>query len=167
MCAGYAPVRIGAMSVTEESVSASRQRTRHLGPLGTSARLVVGAWLLFHAAEHGVGPADVLLGLVVPNAVVFGVLAARGACAPPLRMHGPLAHVANVAIAFVLLQFVHVPGLLFTGTASLLAAARSYGGCEMFALWNWLRRRDDQFACPFFLPCDVVDHLVTGRERPC
>ena len=155
------------MSVTQESTSASRQRTRHLGPVGTSARIVVGAWMLIHAIDHGVGPADVLLGLVVPNAVVFAVLAARGASAPPLRMNGPLAHVANVAVAFGLLQFVHVPGLLFIGTASLLAAARGYGGCEMFAVWNWLRRRDDQFACPFFLPCDLVDQLVTGRGRPC
>ncbi len=155
------------MSVTEDSIFPARYRIRHLGPVGTSARLVVGTWMLIHAVEHEVGPADALLGLVVPNAVVFAVLSARGASAPPLRMNGPLAHVANVAIAFGLLQFVHVPGLLFIGTASLLAAARSYGGCEMFAVWNWLRRRDDQFACPFFLPCDVVDHLVTGRERPC
>lgn len=155
------------MSATEESISASRQRIRHLGPVGTSARLVVGTWMLIHAIEQGVGPADVMLGLVVPNAVVFAVLATRGASAPPLRMNGPVAHIANIAIGFGLLQFVHVPGLLFIGTASLLAAARGYGGCEMFAVWNWLRRRDDQFACPFFLPCDVVDQLVTRRERSC
>ena len=132
MWAGPSAVRMGAMSVTGESISASPQRVRHIGPLGTCARLVVGTWMLIHAVEHGVGPTDVLLGLVVPHALVFTVLAARGASAPPLRMNGPVAHGANVAIAFGLLQFVHVPGLLFIGTASLLAAARSYGGCEMW-----------------------------------
>ncbi len=155
------------MSLTDELLTPSPQRVGYLGPLGTCARLGVGTWMLFHAVDDGVGYADALLGLVVPNALVFAVLAARGSSAPPLRMNGPVAHVVNVGIAFALLYFVHVPGLLFVGTAALLAAARSYGGCEMFAVWNWLRRRDDQFACPFFLPFDVVDQLVTGRDRPC
>lgn len=155
------------MTVTEEPLSSSPQRYRHLGPLGTCTRLGIGTWMMVHAVAHGIGPSDALFGLVVPNALVFAVLATRGRFARPLRATGPLAHVANFAIVIAFLNLLHVPSLLFYGSASLLAAARGYGGCEMLAVWNWLRRRDDQFACPFYLPFDVVDQLVTGRPRPC
>lgn len=155
------------MTIANQGQSPVRKRQRGIGPLGTAARAGVGTWLLVLAFQAGIRPIDVVLGLVVANGIVFAVLAARGADAPPLRMTGPVAHVANFGIGIAVLNFGGVPGLLFVGSAALLAAARGYSGCEMFAVWNWLRRRDDQFACPYFICCDIVDEAITGRGRAC
>lgn len=108
-----------------------------------------------------------LFGVVAANAAVITLLALRGGSAPPLRMTGPISHVVNIAVGVTVLNLAHVPALLFYGSAMLLAAARGYAACEMFAVSNWLRRRDDRFGCPLFCPADVIDELTSGRQRHC
>lgn len=155
------------MTITHQPESPARRRARHLGVLSTAARLGVGTWLLVAAVRDGVEPIDAMVGLVAANAVVFGVLGNRGAAAPPLRFAGPAGHVINIALIFAFYALNATAANVFYGSAMLLAAARGYGACEMFAVWNWLRRRDDQFGCPFFLPVDIIDRQLTGRRREC
>ncbi len=157
-------VHAARVTVTARPPSTTRRPARHLGPFGTVARLALGSWMLVHAIQTGVRPVDALFGLVIANALIVALLAARGAGAAPLRFTGPVSHAINIVLALTTLSAFHVPALLFYGSASLLAAARGYGGCEMFAVANWLRRRDDQFGCPFYLPADVVDHELNGRR---
>jgi hypothetical protein len=154
-------VQCGGMTLTHRR----RPAVRHLGVVGTIGRVVGGTWLLIHAFQVGVGPVDALLGLVVFNAVVVAALALRGRSAPPLRFTGAVSHIINFAFWITMLNVVVAPSHLFGGSASLLAAARGYGGCEMFAVSNWLRRRDDQFGCAFYLPFDLVDQHLGHRDR--
>ncbi|MGH9030727.1 MAG: hypothetical protein ACRDZV_01255 [Acidimicrobiia bacterium] len=144
-----------------------RRGVRHLGVLGTAARVAVGVGFLVGAAQIGIGTIDIVLGVVAANAVIIGVLALRGPDAPPLRMTGPASHAVNIVVPIVMLNVFAVPALLFYGSAMLLAAVRGYGACEMFAASNWLRRRDDQFGCPFFLPFDLLDQHQSGRSGDC
>jgi hypothetical protein len=51
----------------------------------------------------------------------------------------------------------------------LVAAASRNGGCEVTAVSNWLRGRDDQLGCPVFAPLDALDAAWdargAGREK--
>ena len=145
------------------------QAGRQIGPLGTATRVIGGVGLLTGAFLIGVGPLDVIFGLVVANAVVLVALAARGRSAPPLRWTGPVGHAANFAIAVAAFSLgpTEVPAMLFAGTASLVAAARGMAACEMFVVSNWLRRRDDRLGCPFYLCADVLDAQISGRTQQC
>jgi hypothetical protein len=155
------------VSVTYQPQSPPRRRARHLGVLSTAARIVVGAWLLVAGVRDGFEPIDVVVGLPVANAVVFVALSTRRAAAPPLRFTGPAGHLINIALIVAFYALNATAANLFYGSAMLLAAARGYGACEMFAVWNSLRRRDDQFGCPLFLPVDIIDRQLTGRGRVC
>lgn len=155
------------MTLTQPAVAAPRLRARKIGLLGTAARLGVGTWFIVRAFQIGVSPLDAVFGPVAANLVVIAALRLRGRSAPPLRMTGPISHLVNLVVGLTMLNVFDVPALLFVGSASLLAAVRGYGACEMFAVSNWLRRRDDQFGCPFYLPVDVVDQQLTGRARAC
>lgn len=135
--------------------------------LGTAARAGVGTWFLIDAFRIGVTALDAVLGLLVANASVSLVLALRGWSAPPLRMTCPPSHLVNIVVVITALNVFDVPALLFYGSPSVLAAIRGYGACEMFAVSNWLRRRDDQFGCPFYLPVDVIDQQLAGQARAC
>jgi hypothetical protein len=53
--------------------------------------------------------------------------------------------------------------LIFVGLSMVLAALRSYAGCEMLAFSNWLLRRRDQIACAVFAP---IDSLERQSVRP-
>ena len=88
------------------------------------------------------------------------VLALRGPDASPLRLVGPGGFVLNILIWVAAFNLALVPTLLFGGAAQLLAAARGYAGCELFAISNLLRRRDHQIACPVHSPS------TPGRPRP-
>lgn len=141
---------------------------RQIGPIGTGARVVGGAALLTGAFLIGVGALDVVLGLVATNALVVVALAARGRSAPPLRWTGPLGHAASLAIGIAAFSLgpVQVPAMLFVGTASLLAAARGMAACEIFAVSNWLQRRDDRLGCPVYVCADVLDTERASRGSP-
>jgi hypothetical protein len=130
---------------------------RRIGPWGTRARVVVGVAMVVGAFVAGVRAVDAAVGLVVAPIVISAVVALRGRHRAPLRLTGIAGHCLNcgmIAVAFVVLP---VAALLFYGVAMLVAATRGYGGCELFAVSNWLWRRDDQIACPLFEPIDSVE----------
>ena len=57
--------------------------------------------------------------------------------------------------------------LLFYCASILIAFVRGYAGCEIFAISNWLRRRDDQIVCPLFSPIDYLEARRAGHEPAC
>ena len=116
-------------------------RGRGIGPLGTTARVVVG-------------------GLLVGQWL-------RARCTPtPLRATGPVAHALNVAVFLVLylLEPTSDAALLFYGASMWLAAVRGYAGCEVLAVSNWLLGRDDQTGCAVFWPIDQQEHRRGHRQ---
>jgi len=138
---------------------------REIGPWGTAARVFGGGAALIGAASIGIDTFDALLGLVLFPLVSIGLLLLRGGDAPPLRLAGAEWCCLNGAVGVVMFVFVPVAALLFIGSTMLLAAARGYGGCELFAVSNWLRRRDDQIACPVFSPIDATESRARQATR--
>ena len=141
----------------------ARPTERSIGRWGTLARLVVGAALLATAFALGVGWDDAAIGLVGFPAAVMLVLAIRGRSAVPLRFYGSAGHLINGAIVVAAFVLLTPAALLFYGASMLFAGARGYAGCEVFALSNWLWRRDDQIACAIFSPIDAIE----GRAHNC
>ncbi len=150
-------------------------RRRHIGPLGTAARLVVGV-SLFGSVTYGhvVGdfrPGPWLLGLIGFPSVLVGWQRWRSRRNHArLEATGAVPQVLNVAAFLALyltpdyasaLAATSDAALVFYGTSMLIAARRGYGGCEVLAVSNWLLGRDDQLGCLLFAP---VDHLE-GRAR--
>jgi hypothetical protein len=138
--------------------------TRRIGPWGTGARAVVGTAMLAGAAVIGIGVFDAVLGLLVLPLAVTTFVALRGRHARPVRITRGEGHCVNCAIIVAAFVFVPVAALLFYGTSMILAAARGYAGCELFAASNWIWRRDDQIACPLFHPVDVAEHRAAERK---
>lgn len=138
---------------------------RRIGPVGTTARLVLGLAFLTAAATLG-DPAiwHWIVGLAVLPAVSVAVMALlRCAGAPPVRWTGPTGHLANITIGLLIAVPMPHVALIFYGAAMLLAAARGYAGCELLAVSNHLLRRDDEIGCPVFSPIDAVERHVTSR----
>ena len=56
---------------------------------------------------------------------------------------------------------------LFYGSMALVAGLQGNGGCEITAISNWLRGRDDQVGCPVFAPFDASTRMQapTGSRR--
>ena len=135
-----------------------RQRRRVIGGIGTVARLVVGlAFVMIAVTVDRADMRDALLGVVVLPAGATLLLTLRGWSARPLRL-GAAGHLVTVAIVLALsLVFPPATVLLFYGSTMLLAAATGNGACEVTALSNWLRGRDDQIGCPLFAPFDALD----------
>jgi hypothetical protein len=152
---------------------------RAIGVIGTSARVVVGAWLagsvLYGHATHGWHPVAWLLGLVVFPSVVLAWQWWRARRDPaPLRATGPVAHAVNLAVFLALyLTWWYAPGvdvlsdaaLLFYGVSMLLAAVRGYAGCEVLLVSNWVLHRDDQVGCAPFWPIDAAE--ARARRPAC
>ena len=136
---------------------------RSIGMWGTLARLAVGAVLLAVAFVVGVGWDDAAIGLVGFPAAVMLALAIRGRSAAPVRFYGSAGHLINGAIVVAAFVFLTPAALLFYGASMLLAGTRGFAGCEVFALSNWLWRRDDQIACAIFSPIDAIE----GRAGRC
>jgi hypothetical protein len=65
-----------------------------------------------------------------------------------------LAHVA------VTVSIVPDAAALFYGGMALVAGVHGNRGCEITALANWLRGRDDQIGCPLFEPFDALDRKL-------
>lgn len=154
------------------------RRRRHIGPLGTGARVIVGLWFLGSVIRgHVAGefkPAPWALGLAGFPALLLGWQWWRSRrMSAPLQATGPVAHVLNIAVFFALyltpdyapaLSATSDAALLFYGASMLVAAIRGYAGCEVLALSNWLFRRNDQVGCMVFAPVDIVERRV-GRTR--
>ncbi len=136
---------------------------RRIGSWGTASRLVLGGLFIYWALRQGVGWDDAIVGLVVFPAAVSLVLALRGPDARPLRL-GPGGHALNILIWTVAFNLALVPTLVFGGVTQILAATRGYAGCELFAVSNWLRQRNDQIGCPVHSPIDALQAQVKGRQ---
>jgi hypothetical protein len=146
-------------------------RRRAIGPLGTTARVLVGGLFVGSVAwghlDRGFHPSAWLLGLVgFPALVVAGQWLRARRNPTPLQATGPVAHAANVAafVALYLLEPTSDAALLFYGASMWLAAARGYAGCEVLAVSNWLLRRDDQIGCAVFWPIDQLEQHRTARR---
>jgi hypothetical protein len=141
-----------------------RRIARGIGPLGTGARAVAGAAMLLGAIIIGIGTLDAVLGLFVFPLAVAAVVAIRGRKATPVRLMGLEGHCINCTVAAAAFVLVPVAALLFYGGSMLVAAVRDYAGCEIFAVSNWLWRRDDQIACTVFHFVDLAERRATACD---
>jgi hypothetical protein len=140
-------------------------RHRGIGPLGTTARVLVAGLLVGSVTwghlTRGFHPSAWLLGLVgFPAVLLAGQWLRAQRTTTPLRATGPVAHALNLAVllALYLWEPTSDAALLFYGASMWLAALRGDAGCEVLAVSNWLLGRDDQVGCAVFWP---IDH----RER--
>lgn len=140
---------------------------REIGPVGTTARVLVGAGLLAGAFLVGLTQETILLGGVAIPAAVTGAMLLRGLRAKPLRAHEPYWHCVNIAIGTALVVLSPAAAFLFYGGSMLIAAWRGLGTCELLAVPNLVLRRNDQLACPLFLPIDAAESRSTGRDLYC
>ena len=154
---------------------------RHIGTVGTLARLVLG-FILFGSVVYGhfikgpFRPLPWVVGLLIFPAI-FTIWQALRARHNPARFeaNSPIATILNIIIfwAFYFTPF-YAPSigfmsdavLIFYGLSMLLAALRGYSGCESLAISNWLLKRDDQIGCLVFLPIDYTEHKLTDHAGP-
>ena len=148
----------------ERGEQVETKSVRRIGSWGTASRLILGGLFIYWAFGDGVGWDDAILGLVVFPAAVSLVLALRRADARPLRLVGPGGHALNILIWVVAWNLAPVPTLVFGGVTQILAATRGYAGCELFAISNWLRQRDDQIGCPVHSLVDALEAQAKGRQ---
>jgi hypothetical protein len=161
---------VSAMAVTDTNPQPAI-RQRKIGPVGTTARIVVGALLLGSVVQghlaRGFHHSAWALGLLGFPAVLVGLQWLRARRTPRrLEATGPVGHVLNLAVFFALylLEPTSDAALLFYGASMWLAALRGYAGCEVLAVSNWLLGRDDQVGCALFWPIDQLEHHRTGRR---
>ena len=145
-------------------------RRRHIGALGTVARLALGGYLLGSVIYGHIVRGFHLLpwveGLVIFPAVilVWHWLRIR-------RNPNEFKNISFPAIVFNfglfwLLYFIPATSdmaLIFYGTSILLAGVRGYSGCEILAISNVILRRDDQIGCAVFTPIDLLERRVLKR----
>jgi hypothetical protein len=160
-----------AVAVTQHS-DQTTDRRRGIGPVGTAARLLVGALLLGSVVHghlaRGFHASSWALGLVGLPALVLAVQWLRARRTPtPLEAIGPASHALNLAVflTLYLMEATSDAALIFYGTSMLLAALRGYAGCEVLAVSNWLLRRDDQIGCAVFWPVDNLERRASWLER--
>jgi hypothetical protein len=160
---------VSAMAATNTRPPATRRR--QIGPVGTTARIIVGTLLLGSVAQghlaRGFHPSAWALGLLGFPAVLVELQWLRARRTPTrLEATGPVAHALNLAVFLVLylLESTSDAALLFYGASMWLAALRGYAGCEVLAVSNWLLHRDDQIGCAVFWPIDQLEHQRTMRR---
>jgi hypothetical protein len=158
------------MAATNTELPATRQR--QIGPVGTSARIVVGALLLGSVVQghlaRGFHLSAWVLGLVGFPALLVGLQWLRARRTPRrLEATGPVGHAVNLGVflALYLSEPTSDAALIFYGASMWLAALRGYAGCEVLAASNWLLHRDDQVGCALFWPVDQQEHHRTS-QRP-
>jgi hypothetical protein len=144
-------------------------RHRSIGPIGTTARVLVGLALLGSVTwghlARGFHPWSWALGLLgLPGLLVAVQWLRARRTRTRLQATGPVGHALNLAVFLILYLWEPISdaALLFYGASMLLAALRGYGGCEVLAVPNWLLGRDDQIGCALFWPIDQREH----RPRP-
>ena len=159
------------MAVTQHS-NQTTDRRRGIGPVGTAARLLVGALLLGSVVHghlaRGFHVSSWALGLMGLPALVLALQWLRARRTPTrLEATGPVSHALNLAVFLVLylMEASSDAALIFYGTSMLLAALRGYAGCEVLAVSNWLLGRDDQIGCAAFWPVDYLERRRTPAER--
>lgn len=131
---------------------------RQIGPLGTAARVCVGLGLLIFGFAAGPSNIELLAGFVfLPAAEILVLMVLRPPGSQPFHLYGAVGYGVNFGTAGLLLATWTTPALLFYGASVLLAVVKGYAGCEILALSNLLRRRDDQLACAVFSPIDALE----------
>jgi hypothetical protein len=150
-------MRPRAVAAGALSVPVSRSRS-----WGSGARVVVGATLvvlaiLFWQASW----LDLVIGLVALPALATGLMWLRRRSARPLRL-GAAGHLVTIAHVAVTVSIVPEAAALFYGSMALVAGLHGNRGCEITAVANMLRGRDDQIGCPIFEPFDALDR----KRRP-
>jgi multidrug transporter EmrE-like cation transporter len=149
---------------------------RGIGPIGTTARLGIGLWLV-GSVIHG----QLTTGFTpATHAIATWALGLIGFPALALAWHGwhirrhPARFVDTSLLSFALsvalplaLYFTwwYAPAfsitsdavLLFVAGSMVFAALRGSAGCELLALSNWLLRRCDQIACALLTPIDSLE----------
>jgi hypothetical protein len=157
-------------------------RTRRIGPIGTTTRLIAAAALLylalFDGTSWGLRWYDAVLGLVLlPGLILALALVARHRGTDPIRLTGTVGTTLNCAVIVALLVNRYTVGgaELFYGVTVIAAAWRAQPGCEATVISNWILRRDDQIGCPVFSPIDQAEarrvsrtnrHRGRGRTSP-
>ena len=165
--------------MTQPTVSSRSTSRRHIGSIGTAARIVLGVPLLLFGAlggrlvvSHGhlqLQPQYVSLALgllLLPAALVLWQWMRFRRDSSRLEAIGPLPTTVNIAVFALLVSTASIPAIsflgftamVFYGAALLLAALRGYAGCEVLAASNWLLRRDDQIGCLVLSPVDWWEH---------
>jgi len=135
---------------------------RQIGPLGTVARVCVGLGLLIFGLAADPSNFELLAGFILlPMAEIVVLLVLRPPGSEPFHLYGLVGYSANFGTAGLLLAAWTTPALLFYGASVLLAVVKGYAGCEILALSNFLRRRDDQLACAVFSPIDAIESTTT------
>ena len=147
-------------------------RTRRIGPIGTTTRLIAAAALLyvalFDGTSWGLRWYDAVLGLVVlPGLMLALSLVARRRGTGPIRFTGSAGTMLNCAVIVALLANPYTAGggVLFYGATLIAAAWRGQPGCEATVISNWILRRDDQIGCPTFSPIDHAEARRVSRRE--
>jgi hypothetical protein len=132
-------------------------RSRHAGRWGTAARVIVGATLVLLALTYWeAGWLDLLIGLVALPVLATLLMWLRRRSSAPLRL-GAAGHLVTLAHIAVTVSIVPDAAALFYGSMALIAGLHGNRGCEITAVANSLRGRDDQIGCPLFAPFDALD----------
>jgi hypothetical protein len=146
-------------------------KTRRIGPIGTTTRLLAAAGLLYLALFDGTGWGlewyDAAVGLgVLPAAVVAFGLGARRYASSPVRFTGSTGTTLNclAIVALAVNPYTAGGAALFYGGTLLVAAGRGQPGCEATVVSNALLGRDDQIGCPLFSPIDEAEAGVAARK---
>src|SRR5260370_22234630 len=144
-------------------------RRRHIGPIGTTSRVVIGLLLLGYGlvggtvvVSHGqlrtgFEPLGVLLGVIAFPAVLLAWqwLRARSSTTR-FEATGPVGTAINMAVFFALVltpryappfAFTSDAALVFSGASMLLAALPGYAGCEGLAISDWVLGRAGRVGC--------------------
>ena len=148
-----------------------RWNDRDMGPIGSTARMVLGFWLagsvIYAQLPTRFAPATWALGLIGFPALALAWHWWRIRRNPARFQDTSLLSFAlSVALPLALyFTWWYAPAfsvtsdavLLFVGLSMVLAALRGYAGCELLATSNWLLRRSDQIACAVLTPIDSVE----------
>jgi hypothetical protein len=154
----------------QQPVQVVQRSGRNLGPLGTTARLLVGL-ILVGSVIYGELSSHLTLAAWVLGLFGFPalVLAWHGWWVhrhpAPIAATGRLTSLLGIALFLALyftwwyapaVSFTSDAALLFFGSSMLLAAFRGNGGCEILSSSNWLLHRHDQIGCTLFFPIDTL-----------
>jgi hypothetical protein len=160
----HAPLRDVASASVSPTAAGVRRR---MGLWGTAARLAVGFTLVSLAlAVWDASWLEMLVGLVALPALATLLMSWRPRSAAPLQL-GAAGHLVTLAHVAVTMSLVPEAAALFYGSMALVAGVQGNRGCEITAVANALRGRDDQIGCPLFAPFDQLDaHRRTRARRP-
>jgi hypothetical protein len=145
-------------------------KTRRIGPIGTTTRLLAAAGLLylalFDGTSWGLEWYDAAVGLgALPAAVIAFGLVARHYSSGSVRLTGSAGATANclVIVALAVNPYTAGGAALFYGATLLVAALHAQPGCEATVLSNSILGRDDQIGCPVFSPIDEAEARLKTR----